>query len=34
MGRRMAELLLALLGGEDPPQPGLLPTTLVVRQTS
>jgi LacI family transcriptional regulator len=34
MGRRMAELLLALLAGEEPPQLDLLPTTLVVRQTS
>jgi DNA-binding LacI/PurR family transcriptional regulator len=34
MGRRMAELLLALLAGEDPPQLDLLPTTLVPRQTS
>jgi DNA-binding LacI/PurR family transcriptional regulator len=30
----MAELLLALLAGEDPPQLDLLPTTLVPRQTS
>lgn len=34
MGQRMAELLLALLAGEDPAHPDLLPTTLVVRQTS
>ena len=34
MGRGMAELLLALLAGEDPPHPDLLPTTLVTRQTS
>ena len=34
MGRRMAELLLALLAGEEPPQLDLLPTTLVARQTS
>ncbi|HYI52458.1 MAG TPA: LacI family DNA-binding transcriptional regulator [Microlunatus sp.] len=34
MGRRMTELLLALLAGEEPPELDLLPTTLVARQTS
>lgn len=34
MGQRMADLLLSLLGGDDPAPPALLPTTLVVRQTT
>lgn len=34
MGRRMAELLLALLRGEQPDPPDLLPTTLVRRDTA
>ena len=34
MGRRMAELLLALLRGEEPEPPELLPTTLVRRDTA
>lgn len=34
MGRRMADLLLALLRGEDPEPPDLLPTTLVRRETA
>ena len=33
MGRRMAELLLALLHGDEVEPPPLLPTTLVVRET-
>ncbi len=33
MGRRMAELLLALLRGDAVEPPALLPTTLVVRET-
>jgi DNA-binding LacI/PurR family transcriptional regulator len=34
MGRRMAELLLALLRGEEPEPQKLLPTTLVRRETA
>jgi DNA-binding LacI/PurR family transcriptional regulator len=34
MGRRMAELLLALLAGREPEPPDLLPTTLVRRETA
>lgn len=34
MGERMAELLLALLGGESPEPSELLPTTLVRRDTA
>lgn len=34
MGRMMAELLLALLRGEEPDPPELLPTTLVRRDTA
>jgi DNA-binding LacI/PurR family transcriptional regulator len=34
MGRRMAELLLALLAGDDPERLDLLPTTFVARETS
>ena len=34
MGRRMAELLLSLLTGQDPEPTELLPTTLVLRETT
>lgn len=34
MGRGMADLLLALLSGQAPSSPDLLPTTLVLRETA
>ena len=34
LGRAMADLLLALLRGEEPEQPDLLPTTLTRRETA
>jgi DNA-binding LacI/PurR family transcriptional regulator len=33
MGHRMADLLLALLRGDEVEPPALLPTTLMVRET-